>query len=543
MSISSASVTLSDLGLTWPDGSTALSGLSGTFVTGRTGLVGDNGSGKSTLLRLIAGEISPTAGHILTRGDVSYLAQTLTLNTSETVAGLLGIAQKIDALRAIEAGDVAERHFEAIGDDWDIESRAETALHAIGFTAADLDRPVGTISGGETILVATTGLRLRNSPITLLDEPTNNLDRTARAAFSELIDRWPGTVIVVSHDTSLLEHMDTTVELHDGHLTSFGGPYSAWREHLGREQAAAAQTAKTAEQVLKTEKRQRIEAETTLARRARTGQKSYDNKQGAKILMNQRASDAQVSAGKLRSGASDRSAVARAALETAESKVRDTENIHLTLPDPGVATGRQLARIDGANRTVVIQGPERVALTGPNGVGKSTVLDAMVLGDDSGPGPIRGALLTIRFGYLSQRLDGLDESASALDTLRAAAPSVSTVELRNQLARLLIRGDAAHRAVSTLSGGERFRVSLARLLFADPPAQLLILDEPTNNLDTGTVDQLVDALRAYRGAVLVVSHDDAFLGRLDLTRVLELDRSGSLSDRELGQPEDREIRG
>jgi ATPase subunit of ABC transporter with duplicated ATPase domains len=534
MSISSASVTLSDLGLTWPDGTIAVSGLSGTFGTGRTALVGANGSGKSTLLKLIAGELTPTAGHVHTRGDVSYLAQTLTLDTTETVAGLLGIAQKVTALRAIEAGDVAEVHFETIGNDWDIESRAETALQAIGFAAADLDRPVGTISGGETILVATIGLCLRNSPITLLDEPTNNLDRAARAAFTELIDHWPGTVIVVSHDTTLLEHMDTTVELHDGRLTSFGGPYSAWLDHLGREQAAAAQTAKTAEQVLKTAKRQRIEAETTLARRARTGQKNYDNKQGAKILMNQRASDAQVSAGKMRSGAHDRSAEARAALETAEGRVRDTENIHLTLPGPGVAAGRQLARIDGANRTVVLQGPERMALTGPNGVGKSTVLDAMVRGDHSFPGPIRGALLTSRVGYLSQRLDGLDQSASALDNLRAAAPSIGAVELRNQLARLLIRGDAAHRAVSTLSGGERFRVSLARLLFADPPAQLLILDEPTNNLDTGTVDQLVDALRVYRGGVLVVSHDDAFLGRLDLSRVLELDSFGNLTDRELG---------
>ncbi len=130
--------------------------------------------------------------------------------------------------------------------------------------------------------------------------------------------------------------------------------------------------------------------------------------------------------------------------------------------------------------------------------------------------------LTDRVGYLPQRVDGLDDAASVLDNVAAAAPGAGAVELRNRLARFLIRGAAVERPVSSLSGGERFRVALARLLLADPPPQLLVLDEPTNHLDLDTVDQLVAALSAYRGAVLVVSHDDAFLARLGLDRMLTL---------------------
>ncbi len=139
-----------------------------------------------------------------------------------------------------------------------------------------------------------------------------------------------------------------------------------------------------------------------------------------------------------------------------------------------------------------------------------------------------GRLLTDRIGYLPQRLDGPDDAASVLDTVRAVAPGTEPSLVRTRLARFLLRGDAVHRLVVTLSGGERFRVALARLLLADPPPQLIVLDEPTNNLDIRSTEQLVEALRAYRGAVIVVSHDDEFLGRLELTRTLSMGLPGVL---------------
>jgi ATPase subunit of ABC transporter with duplicated ATPase domains len=512
------SVVLTGVGLTWPDGTPALSGVTGTLGAGRTGLVGANGSGKSTLLRLVAGRLAPTTGSISTSGPVAHLPQTLTLQVGDRVADLLGVGRQLDALRAIESGDADARHFDAVGEDWDVEARAAAVLAGAGLPAGALDRRVGELSGGEAVLVAVAGLRLRGAPITLLDEPTNNLDRGARARLTDLVAGWRGALVVVSHDTALLEHMDETAELHDGQLSVVCGPYSTYRDHVAAEQAAAQQAERAAEQLLRRQQRQRVEAETVLARRARYARTDHENKRKPKIVMNQRRTEAQVSAGRLRAGLDADVDRAHAALDAASARVRDEASIRLDLPGPGVPAGRRLAELHGADRTVVLQGPERVALTGPNGVGKTTLLEALVHPGSAPPASAAWAGATAhtdRIGYLPQRTDGLDEDATVLDAVRAGAPGSPPQQVR-------------HGRVRTLSGGERFRVALARVLLADPPPQLLVLDEPTNDLDLQTVEQLLSALAGYRGALLVVSHDDAFLARLGLTTSLELSPGGRL---------------
>nr|WP_314841031.1 ABC-F family ATP-binding cassette domain-containing protein [uncultured Microbacterium sp.] len=553
-----ASVALDRLTFIWPDGSPALSAVSGSFGAGRTGLVGRNGAGKSTLLRLIAGRLTPSSGAITTSGEVAYLPQELTLDVDRRVADLLGVADRLDAVRAIAAGDVSQANFDAVGDDWDIEARTAASLAEAGLAPEFLDRRVGDLSGGEAVLVAISGIRLRRAPITLLDEPTNNLDRDARARLAAMVRDWRGALIVVSHDLSLLELMDDTAELYGHTLTVFGGPYSQWRAWLDGEQEAARQAEVTAKQEFRKEKRQRIEAEVKLAHRARTARKAEVEKRVPKIIAHGRRMAAEVSAGRLRTEVGAKEDAARAALDDAGRRRREDASMKIELPDPQVSQSRRIATIGDGERSWIVQGPERVALIGRNGVGKTTLLERMLQeappgavhnsGDPATNGPEHPATgpfgedlrssgarlvataLTDRIGYLPQRVDGLDEHRTVLENVGDAAPQVPEKELRNRLARFLLRGAAVDRPVAALSGGERFRVALARLLLAEPPPHLVIFDEPTNNLDIDTVDQLVDALRAYRGAVLVVSHDDAFLARLDLDLTLEIRADGSLQE-------------
>ena len=537
------SVTFNHVHLAWPDGSSCLDDVTVAFPPGVTGVVGDNGSGKSTLLKLITGELRPTAGSVTAEGMVGVLPQNLTLRTDDTVADLLGIRAQVDAVRAIVAGDPDPAHFDAVGDDWDIEARAAEELGAVGLDLG-LDRPVGTLSGGEAMLVALVGLSVRRLDVVLLDEPTNNLDRDTRARVYALVERWRGTLVVVSHDVELLRRVGSIVEVRDGGAKLFGGNWDVYREAVGVAQEAAARALRAAEQQLRVERRQKVEAEKRLARRENAG-KPAAARGVSKAARDFYANRSEKAVAKARGEFDDKIAAARSAVDDAEARLRDDERVRIDLPDPGVGSGRRLAEIvDAAGAVHVIQGPERVALVGPNGVGKTVLIESMVgglipQGVSTRSAPLRGRArldprgahgsVTARVGYLPQRLDHLDDRRAVLDCVRDAAPTVDPATIRNRLARFGLRRDTVLRPLGTLSGGERFRAALAALLLTDPPAQLLILDEPTNNLDLATAEVLVDALTQYRGGLLVVSHDDDFLARLAVDRRLELHPDGSIA--------------
>ncbi|NUK11601.1 ABC-F family ATP-binding cassette domain-containing protein [Streptomyces lunaelactis] len=533
MSTAPTHITCSSLTFAWPDGTGVFDDFQLAVGPGRTGLIGVNGSGKSTLLRLIAGDLTPSGGVVRTAGGIGYLPQNLVLDTGLPVDEVLGIAAARTALHAIEAGDPREEHFTAVGDDWDVEERALAALDQLGLGHIGLDRTIGEVSGGEGVLLRLAALLLARPGVLLLDEPTNNLDLYARRRLYDAVAAWSGVMVVVSHDRELLELVDQIADLRDGEVHWYGGSFSAYEEALAVEQDAAERMVRVAEADVQRQKRELADAQIKLARRKRYGQKMSDTKREPKIVMGARKRAAQESAGKHRIMHTERLADAKERLGEAVDAVRDDDEIRIELPFTKVHPGRGVLRLSdltlryGAEvkGEFEVRGPERIALVGRNGAGKTTLLRT-ITGELA---PVAGeAVAEVPLRFLPQRLDVLDDELSVVENVARFAPDATNNRIRARLARFLFRGARADQRAGTLSGGERFRAALAALLLAEPAPQLLMLDEPTNNLDMASVRKLTAALESYKGALIVASHDVPFLESIGITRWLLLD--GELRD-------------
>ncbi|MFI8790277.1 ABC-F family ATP-binding cassette domain-containing protein [Streptomyces sp. NPDC055105] len=524
----SASLTCSALSFQWQDGTPVLDGLSLAIGRGRTGLVGTNGTGKSTLLRLLAGQLAPSQGSVTVGGSLAYLPQNITLDTALRVDQALGIAERRAALRAIENGDVSEEHFDAVGDDWDVEERALATLGSLGLADVELDRTVGQLSGGETTLLRLAALLLERPDVLLLDEPTNNLDVFARRRLYEAVDSWrSGVLLVVSHDRELLERVDRIAELRSGSVNWYGGGWSAYEEALATQQEAAGRMLRAAEADVRRQRRELEETQIKVARRARHSKKMDAQRKAPRIVAGEKKRSAQESGDKLRGLHEDRLSDAHERREEAAEAIRNDAEIRVSLPHTAVPTGRTVLSIDelslphGKLRdgSLHIHGPERIALVGRNGAGKTTLLRTLT-GELE---PVSGQAKTfLPLRFLPQRLDVLDEELSVAANVARMAPGVTDNHIRSQLARFLFKGARAEQPAGTLSGGERFRAALAATMLAAPAPQLLMLDEPTNSLDMASVRQLTNALESYEGALLIASHDLPFLESIGITRWLLL---------------------
>jgi ATPase subunit of ABC transporter with duplicated ATPase domains len=522
------------LSFSWPDGVPVFTDLTLTVPAGRTGLVAANGAGKSTLLKLIAGVLRPTNGTVDAGGTVGYLPQDLPLSGEPTVAEILGVAARLAALHAIEAGDAAEAHFAVIGNDWDVEERSRALLDRLGLAGVSLDRRLATLSGGQIVSLGLAARLLDEPDVLLLDEPTNNLDRPARERLRAVLADFPGTMLVVSHDRELLDRMDRIAELDRGELSMFGGNFAAYEQAVRTEQEAAERGVRSAEADLRREKREMQQARERADRRAATASRNLASAGLPKLFAGTMRNNAQASAGRAGQTHASRTAGARARLDEAEGRLRDDDRIVVDLPDTAVPAGRTLFEGHGLgvgdvfhDLSLTVRGPERIALTGANGSGKTTLL-RVIAGRLDAAGQVRHG--GGRTAYLSQRLDLLADDLSVAENMAVFAPTLPDRERMNRLARFLFRGDQAHRPVRRLSGGERLRATLACVLCAEPAPQLLLLDEPTNNLDLVSVAQLTSALTAYRGAFVVVSHDERFLTEIGVDRRLTL-REGVLVER------------
>ena len=576
-------ITLDHISYAHPSEPPLFVNLSAVFSAPLTGLIGDNGCGKTTLMRLILGDLTPDSGSLAVPERMAYLPQDLGLDREQTLAELCGISEILWALQAVESGEYSPELYDTIGDNWDVEERTLTALATYGFTPGtqvDRDNPdtvralfarqMHSFSGGEAVIAALASLMVSDPEFILLDEPTNNLDSAAKAQLFTALEALPCPALIISHDRDLLERVNVIAELHAdrqglAHLRLFEGNYSTYRQALDTEQQAAQRRVSEAKNRVRSAHREWVHAQEIISKNM--AQVWKDDQPDTILALAKDAS--RQAAAKLRVLRVGKQEQAQEEYQNAQNEVRVQEKIYAELSQQPLPAGRkvlELSRVDsrcvdsrvsretfaiqqptkvdslhispaGADSEsqqgtpaerpehLILSGPEHLRITGANGSGKTTLLEAIAhAGDPEYRSPVEPAYRVeycIEGAYIPQRIT-LDPELTLLQSVQRANPGVSEQHLRDQLARLLFRRESVHHKTSELSGGERFRAAVAQVLLADPVPQLLMLDEPTNNLDISSVDWLVQALEAYTGALIVVSHDEDFCRRIRIDRTLAL---------------------
>ncbi|HEU4454842.1 MAG TPA: ABC-F family ATP-binding cassette domain-containing protein [Longimicrobium sp.] len=518
-----------------PDGRNLFTDLTLGFGRERTGLVGANGVGKSTLLRLLAGDLLPSAGSVVRRGAVGRLPQDFQVAPDRPLADVLGIAGRLAALERVYAGAASPDDLDSVGDDWDLRERAEGLLARFGLSHLPLDRPVGAVSGGEATRVALAGLLLSRPDFLLLDEPTNNLDASGREALYDFVGGWTGGLLVVSHDRALLSRVDRIVELTPRGAHVYGGNFAAYQARKAAEDAAAERELASADHALRAARRDAQRVRERQEKRQSRGKKAAATANIPRILLGARARSAQATAGRLKEVGERVVEEGRARLLAAKERVEERGRLALDLPSAEVPAGKMVLEMEGVGYrhpgapapvlrgvSLRVVGPERVAVVGPNGSGKTTLLHLAAGRIHPDAGTVRLGVGAGEAALFDQHARRLDPGLSVLENYRAANPELDETQARHALARFLFIEDVVHQPAATLSGGQRLRAALASTLNGYSPPKLLLLDEPTNHLDLDSLAALEDVLRGYDGALLVVSHDAAFLEAIGVEREIRL---------------------
>ncbi|WOB68495.1 ribosomal protection-like ABC-F family protein [Microcystis aeruginosa] len=490
----------------------------------RIGLVGVNGAGKSTQLKIIMGEVEPTAGEIIrpTSLHIGYLTQEFEVDPRRTVREefwtvfqeanqvhhqLIEIPQHMEKAdpeeldRLIHQLDRLQRQFEGL-DGYGLEARIEKILPEMGFTVDDGDRLVSSFSGGWQMRMSLGKILLQTPDILLLDEPTNHLDLETIEWLEKFLKDLTTPMVIVSHDREFLDRLCTKiVETERGVSTTYLGNYSAYLQQKYEQQSA--QLSAYERQQKELEKQQvfvdRFRASATRSTQAKSREKQLEK------------------------------------VEKIEAPIADVRTLKFQFPS-AVRSGREVVTIKnlvhiyddkilflGAN--LEIERGDRVAFLGPNGAGKSTLLRLIVGLEAPTEGSIEIGKHNVIPSYFEQnQAEALDLTKTVLNTIHDEVPDWKDVEVRSLLGRFLFSGETVLKKVESLSGGEKARLALAKMLLA--PANLLILDEPTNHLDIPAKEMLESALKVYEGTVLIVSHDRYFISQV-ANKIVEI-RDGEL---------------
>ncbi|MGD2183259.1 ABC-F family ATP-binding cassette domain-containing protein [Lusitaniella coriacea] len=478
----------------------------------RVGLVGVNGAGKTTQLKIIMGQEEPTTGEVIRPGSlrIAYLTQEFEVEPTRIVREefwtvfeeanrihqeLVEIPQTMETAdpeeldRAIKKLDRLQRQFEAI-DGYALETQIEKILPEMGFKPEDGDRLVSSFSGGWQMRMSLGKILLQKPDVLLLDEPTNHLDLETIEWLENYLKRLKTPMVIVSHDREFLDRLCThIIETERGISRTYIGNYSTYLEQ--KEEAKKSQLSAYENQKKEIEKQQvfieRFRASATRSTQAKSREKQLEK------------------------------------IERIEAPVTDLKSLRFHFP-PSPRSGREVILIEdltytfnedilflGAN--LLIERGDRVAFLGPNGSGKSTLLRLMMGMANSDDGTVSLGKHNIIPGYFEQnQAEALDLNKTVMDTIHDEVPSWKDEEVRTLLGRFLFSGDTVFKNVQALSGGEKARLALAKMLLR--PANLLLLDEPTNHLDIPAKEMLEEALQEYDGTVVLVSHDRYFISKV-----------------------------
>jgi len=502
--------------------------LSCCFLPEKYGVVGRNGIGKSTLLKLITEEHQPSMGVVQQQGKIAYFSQEIFNQENITVSDVLGVTAQLNALQRIAQGSVDEQDFALVGDDWLLEETIHRQLTAFGLEPMCLNRLVNSLSGGEYTRLLLAKTFRSTADFLILDEPTNNLDVDARLALYQAITDWNRGLIVVSHDRQLLNLMDHIVELSSLGVHFYGGNYQNYAEQKQIEQTAAQQKLQAMAQLKKQAKalaqtrRERHEQAQAKGRSARKAEIAKVGILKSRIEMNSAQGRSDRTQRRVLLQSERKLAIVSDNMIQAKEKLAQYPVIHIKLPRTQAPQGKMILNIKNLdfkypdhpqllinNFSLILQGPERVAIAGKNGSGKTTLIRLILNQLKPSGGTI--SIGAERVSYLDQKLAILEDHLSLLENFLRLNPDIKELDARYYLADFSFRNEAALKQVAHLSGGERLRAALACTLMSAAPPQLLILDEPTNHLDLYTISIIESVLREYQGALLVISHDQTFL--------------------------------
>ncbi|HGL4532376.1 ABC-F family ATP-binding cassette domain-containing protein [Enterobacter roggenkampii] len=515
----------------FPTGDTLFGPLNLTLEPSLCALVGRNGSGKTRLLRLLAGLDEPATGHIERFGSHAWVAQQHVISSQTTLAELLGYDAIFAARKRIDSGDYQPDDLALLDGHWDIAERLSEAFINATLPPFEPDKPAIELSGGERIRALLCGAFTAGADFLLLDEPTNHLDRQGRAWFYDQLSRYQGGVLVASHDRELLEQVPRILELSASGLRSYGGNYADYQAQRDAEQQAArAALEHAATERKRTRARMQKEHDDSQRRSAKT-LRTVDTLNIASFERVKYKGAAKERIGTWKKQHSEENEALNAAVNKARERVEDDNPVMFTLPGSQIPEGKQVLVLEDLVLQHVpvpplnwrMDGPMRVALKGPNGCGKSTLLKTL-LGEVA---PRSGSCkVSVSCAYLDQHLSRFDLSQSVMTHLNLSHTLLEEGVLRTRLAQLQLGADKVMLPLAALSGGERLKAALACVLWRAEATQLLLLDEPTNHLDLASVQAIEAALAGFPGALLVVSHDEAFLSGLTLTHELVWEEAG-----------------